>query len=110
MALDFPNSPTNGQTFTSGNRSWTFNGTRWEAVFYQGAPGPTGPSGPAGIDGSYSVSDTAPSSPSQGQAWFDTTDGRLYIYFNDVWIEPNSNLIGPTGPGVTNYIHPFFTV
>lgn len=27
MALDFPNSPTNGQTFTSGNLTWTWNST-----------------------------------------------------------------------------------
>jgi hypothetical protein len=29
MALDFPNSPTSGDVFTSGNRSWTYNGTYW---------------------------------------------------------------------------------
>ena len=29
MALDFPNSPTNGQTFTSGGSSWTYDGTKW---------------------------------------------------------------------------------
>lgn len=29
MPLDFPNSPTNGQTYTSGNRTWTYDGMKW---------------------------------------------------------------------------------
>lgn len=28
-AIDFPNSPTLGQTFTAGNRTWTWDGTAW---------------------------------------------------------------------------------
>jgi hypothetical protein len=31
MAIDYPNSPTNGQTFTSGNKSWIWDGTTWLA-------------------------------------------------------------------------------
>ena len=31
-ALDFPDSPTIGDTFTAGDRAWTWDGTRWEAV------------------------------------------------------------------------------
>jgi hypothetical protein len=29
MALDFPDSPTTGDVFTSGTRNWTYNGTFW---------------------------------------------------------------------------------
>lgn len=31
-ALDFPNSPTTGQTFTVEGKTWTYTGTRWEVV------------------------------------------------------------------------------
>ena len=32
MAIDFPNSPTTGDTFTVGNRTWKWDGTTWELV------------------------------------------------------------------------------
>jgi len=32
MPLSFPSSPTNGQTYTSGSRTWTWNGTTWEVI------------------------------------------------------------------------------
>jgi hypothetical protein len=31
MAIDFPNSPTNGQIFTVGDKSWIWDGTVWKA-------------------------------------------------------------------------------
>jgi len=30
MAIDFPNSPTIGDTFTVDNRTWTWDGTSWD--------------------------------------------------------------------------------
>jgi len=32
MAIDFPDSPTTGDTFTVGNRTWKWDGTTWELV------------------------------------------------------------------------------
>jgi hypothetical protein len=29
MAIDFPNSPATNDTYTSGNRTWLYNGTAW---------------------------------------------------------------------------------
>jgi hypothetical protein len=33
MALDFPASPTTGQTFTSGNQVWVYNGAAWASQY-----------------------------------------------------------------------------
>jgi hypothetical protein len=30
-AIDFPSSPTNGQEFTSGNRTWIWDGSVWNS-------------------------------------------------------------------------------
>lgn len=42
MAIDFPNSPTNGQTFTVGDTTWTYDGSKWNknAVTISGPTGP----------------------------------------------------------------------
>jgi|5B_taG_2_1085324.scaffolds.fasta_scaffold16524_6 hypothetical protein len=51
----FPKNPSNGQSVTLGNKSWTFNSTYgvWDkaASSDAGPTGPTGPAGPAGPTG-----------------------------------------------------------
>lgn len=32
MAIDYPDSPTSGQTFTAAGRTWAYNGSRWTVV------------------------------------------------------------------------------
>lgn len=47
-AIDFPDVPTLNQLFTSGDRTWKWNGVAWEAFgTIIGATGPTGPTGSA---------------------------------------------------------------
>ena len=55
MALDFPNNPAEGDTYTSGNTTWTWQSPRWTAATaMQGPPGPPGPPGPSETnEGSY---------------------------------------------------------
>jgi hypothetical protein len=52
MAIDFPSSPTNGQTYTSGGTTWVYDSAvpAWnlENTVISGPTGPTGPTGPAG--------------------------------------------------------------
>ena len=39
MALDFPASPSNGQTFTDGSTTWTWDGTKWSITSGGGSGG-----------------------------------------------------------------------
>ena len=66
MAINFPDSPSNGDTHVVGDKTWTYNAskTRWTA------------------SGLY-VSDNAPTNPSAGDQWFNSTDGSLLVYYND---------------------------
>jgi hypothetical protein len=69
-------------------------------------PGPTGPSGPVGPSGasfSATVSATAPTGPSVGDLWLDSSSGDYYVYIDDgdsqQWVElGNPGPTGPTGP------------
>lgn len=107
-AIDFPNSPTNGQTFVAGSQTWQWNGSVWNLVIAQvvgptgatGAQGSastvTGPTGPTGI---FSVtSATPPGSPDEGDAWFNSASGRLFVYYDGYWVESASSNVGSQGP------------
>lgn len=52
----------------------------------------------AGVGGgSITVSDTAPSNPSEGDLWYNSTDGSTYVYYDSFWVESTSAYAGPTG-------------
>ena len=85
MPIDFPDSPTNNQTFTSGNNTWQWDGTAWNIVS-------------ASTPVNYVISDTAPSSPIEGSTWFDSSSSKMYIYYDSSWLETTSSIAGPTGP------------
>lgn len=77
MALDFPLNPTDGQLDSTG--SWRYNSSKgaWQAV-------PFTPS-------TTVIQDTRPATASSGDVWFNSTDGTLYIYYEDVdtsqWVQ-----------------------
>ena len=89
MATDFPNSPANGATHTFGGNTYTYNSTMgaW-----------TGPAAGAGGGASVTVSETAPSSPAEGDLWFDPSVLKTFVYYNEgtanQWVQNN-----PTGSG-----------
>jgi len=56
MPLNFPDSPSLNQVYTSGSNSWQWDGTVWNAISssqvgINGAAGATGATGPAGTNG-----------------------------------------------------------
>jgi hypothetical protein len=59
-----------------------------------------GVGGGSGGGATISVSDTAPSNPTTGALWFNTTSGRLLIYYYDgddyYWVQPTGS-VGPSG-------------
>ena len=85
MAINFPDSPSNGDTHTANGVVYTYNSTStlWDTI-----------SGGGG-GSSVTVSDTAPASPSDGDQWFDSTDGSLSVYYND---GSSSQWISTSGP------------
>jgi hypothetical protein len=58
MPIDIPDSPSIGDTYNVGDRTWRFNGTTWDAVLFSA---PTGPTGADGADGA--TGPTGPDAP-----------------------------------------------
>lgn len=84
-AIDFPNSPTLNQEFTANGRTWVWNGTVWSAKAAETSVS------------RYDVGDTAPSSPVNGDVWFNSTNARTYVYYDSFWVETNPALNGTDG-------------
>lgn len=120
-AIDFPNSPSNGTSFSAAGKTWTYNGTVWvlnpnaasktayDIAVENGFVGTEaqwlaslqGEDGIIGQDGRFIVSATAPSSPVEGDAWFNSESGRTYLYYDSYWVEVGAALSGQDGtPGV----------
>jgi hypothetical protein len=80
MPLDFPTSPTNGQTYNG----YVFSSS---VGAWQAKPAAQSP---------FYTSDTPPSNPVDGDSWFNTNDGTMYIYVNDgntsQWVEHRSEI------------------
>jgi hypothetical protein len=97
-AIDFPATPSVNDTHTVGNRVWKWNGVTWDALRTT-IPYATGATGATGDDGQFSVAaTTAPSSPEEGDAWYDSASGDIFIYYDGVWVEASNANDGPTGP------------
>jgi hypothetical protein len=76
MAINFPNTPTNGQVFTDPNGSnWTYE-TATNSWTAEGA-------GSLGAGACVQVSETAPTAPSVGDMWLKGSTGKLSIYEDD---------------------------
>jgi hypothetical protein len=86
MAIDFPNSPTTNQIFTVGSRSWKWDGTIW--AIYSNNP-------------VLYRQDSPPSSPQEGDQWFETDTGRMFVRYGTAWVELGNatDIAGALQPG-----------
>ena len=106
--INFPDSPLLNDTFTDGVSTWIWTGVSWNLVVSPvvGPAGPTGPqgadssvTGPTGPTGAFSISSaTPPESPDEGDAWFNSETGQIFVYYDNYWVESASSNIGPEGP------------
>ena len=69
MATNFPNSPSNGATHTFGGTTYTYSTSvgAWTAAALSGG------------GASVTVSETAPTSPSAGDLWFDPSVLKTFL-------------------------------
>ena len=94
MAIDFPNSPVEGQVFSVGPMSWTYTGGVWQATVGGGRA---------------IVSDTAPANPVVGDLWFESDTGSLFVYYDGFWVEVGYPA-SPIGGGRNRVINGAFDV
>jgi hypothetical protein len=64
-----------------------------------GVQGATGPTGRTGATGNFAdTGATAPTGATDGQAWYDNTTGKIYIYDGTYWVEVGTHALSYTGP------------
>jgi hypothetical protein len=88
MAIDFPNSPTTNQLFTSSGKTWRWDGEKWIVIYtdLSGPVGATGPTGATGLTGATGPEGTP------GDPGTDGADGATGP-------TGDTGPTGPTGPG-----------
>ena len=93
MAMNFPNSPSDGDTHEVNGKTFIYNATKgiWSV---------------SGAVQLISVSDTAPTSPVNGDMWFNSSDTNTYMWYSDgdsnQWIQLNGT--GTVVQNITNTI------
>jgi microcystin-dependent protein len=95
--LDFPTPTFVGQVFqVPGGTVYTWDGKAWTI-------------NPWIMPSSVSISDTLPSGPRDGDLWFNSTNGRLHIFYTDAnssqWVAVSS--IGVNGTAATGSVQFF---
>ena len=121
MILNFPPSPRIGQVYTGDNNiTYTWDGVKWlaqgslnTATPYIVAPATGTRLGGVKIGANITISNTGQISVANplkvsnqaptvgvndGDLWWDSTDGKLYIHYDGVWVDTVATVVGPQGP------------
>ena len=91
MTLNFPDNPILNQTYSYGGVIWRYDGEKWRVTGTASQP-------------TVQVSSGMPTGASDGDAWVDSDDGALYVYYDNFWIAPTVNYALPTSAVNTNQI------
>lgn len=83
MAINFPDTPSLNDEFAVGDRVWFWNGNVWKSKETSILE-----------TGKYIVSETAPTNPEEGDAWFDSVRTKEFIYYDGFWIETSAAAVG----------------
>jgi hypothetical protein len=116
-ALNFPSNPTNGQQFTVGTRTFSWDGTAWR-IYSTSEEDPVltqeeiqdfvaplfDHSSHSNITATYdddnnkilltaedagstvTISETDPEDPIEGNIWYNSSIGKLFIYYDSSWV------------------------
>lgn len=101
MAIDFPNSPTDGQVYSVGTKSWTYVSaeSKWVA---SGAPqGPTGPTGAIGVTGPTGATGTAGATGPTGPANIPISGAQKTAPYTLIASDTGKHILVGTGGSVT---------
>ena len=83
MAINFPNNPTANDTVVINDQTYVFDGVKWTILDSDNIS-------------SVEISETAPSSPSSGDLWWNSTTGTMKIYYDDgntqQWVDASPTL------------------
>jgi len=91
--VNFPDNPSDGDTQDVGGITYTYSSSKgyWTAAASSGGGG--------GGGASVTTDDAAPSSPNDGDLWWDSDAGKMYVYYADAdssqWV--SVSVPGPIG-------------
>ena len=73
MAIDMPNTPAIGDQHTdpSNNITYVWDGVKWTSI------------GSLGGGGGVEIGPFPPANPLPGDLWFNVTEGRMYVWYDD---------------------------
>jgi len=56
---------------------------------------PRGVTGTAGEKGRYTISESPPADPQAGDTWFNSSTSKMYIRYDNFWVETSTSYAGP---------------
>ena len=101
ISASAPSNPNTGDLWLDSDTAvlYIYDGSFWVEISGAGGGG-----GGTGGSGNFTLSTTPPTSPTEGDTWFNTAEAKLYVYYDSFWIEAiATGATGPQGPSFLEY-------